>query len=88
MTIYRNQTIKGRKIVLDGCTIEHCVLEECQIVYRGGEVRLIAEMHRCSWTFEGAAKNALRVLQMICMMPKDSVSLTALQNGREPDGAP
>lgn len=84
MAIFRNQTIKGQVIVLDENAIEHCVIEDCQIIYRGGDVRLDAEMNdRCTWTFEGAALKTIRLLQMIGMIPADA-NLTVVPTTRDP----
>jgi len=83
MAVFRNQTIKGQVIVLDEDAIDHCVIEDCQIIYRGGDVRLDAEMHGCTWTFEGCALKTIRLLQMVGMMPKDS-DLTVVPTRRDP----
>jgi hypothetical protein len=72
MAVFRHQIIKGQRIVLDENTIEHCILEDCELVYRGGDVSLNSELKRCKWRFEAQALNTIRVLRSIGLMPQNA----------------
>jgi hypothetical protein len=57
--------------MVDGNAYDNCTIKNCQVIYRGGEIRLTSTMHGCVWTFEGAALNTIRLLQMTGMLPTD-----------------
>jgi hypothetical protein len=71
MAIFSNQTIRNQRIVLDDNTYSGCVLENCEIVYRGGEVRIDFDTRSCRWIFEGAALSTIKFLQATGMLPTD-----------------
>jgi len=80
VAIFKNETIRGERVILDGNIYDGCTLENCEIVYCGGEVRLNFSTRNCRWTFEGAALRTITVLQHLNMLPKDSSTLLAIPN--------
>jgi len=71
MAIFRNQTIRGQRVILDDNTYSGCVLENCEIVYRGGNVKTDFEVRSCRWSFEGPALGTIQFLQAVGMLPTD-----------------
>lgn len=63
MTLVEGQTITGRRVVVDGNQYVNCLFIDCELVYRGGECKFQSTTRRCSWFFEGPARNTIRILQ-------------------------
>lgn len=63
MTLVEGQTITGRRVVVDGNQYVNCLFIDCELVYRGGECKFQSTTRRCSWFFEGPARNTIRILR-------------------------
>lgn len=81
MTVFSNETLTRERVILDENVYDKCILEKCQLVYRGGQVQLNSTMTTdCIWVFEGCALNTIKLLQSISLLPADISTLRALPN--------
>jgi len=64
---YEGETFEGKTLVLDGNTFQNCVLQECQLIYRGGTPPMLHAntINNCTWTFEEAAGNTLQFMRAL-----------------------
>jgi hypothetical protein len=61
------QTKSKTTEVIDGNQYTECRFENCQLVYRGGEIPRISRCHfeNCTWQFEEAAERTLLFLKFL-----------------------
>ena len=71
MAVFSNQTLIRERVIIDENVYENCVLDKCQIVYRGGQVQINFRATDCVWVFEGCAINTIKLLQSLGMLPQD-----------------
>ena len=71
MIVVEGQTITGRRVVVDGNQYVGCLFVDCQLVYRGGECRFQSKTRRCSWFFEGPARNTIRILRELGVLTEE-----------------
>jgi hypothetical protein len=58
---------ENERIVVSGRRFERCVFVDCELVYRGGRVDLIANsFDGCRWAFEGPAAETLGFIGALC----------------------
>jgi hypothetical protein len=64
MADYLGRDFVNATEVLDGNTYTQCTFTDCNIVYRGGEIPIIAgcRLERCRWIWE---ESALRTIQFL-----------------------
>jgi len=71
MTVVEGQTITGRRVIVDGNQYVNCLFVDCQLVYRGGECRFQSKTRRCSWFFEGPARNTIGILRELGVLTEE-----------------
>lgn len=71
MTLVEGQTITGRRVVVDGSQYLNCLFIDCELVYRGGECKFQSKTRRCSWFFEGPARNTIRILRELGILTEE-----------------
>lgn len=61
----KGHTFSNAIEVVDGNQYSECRFENCQMVYRGGEIPTIANSHfqDCEWRFEDAAERTLHFMK-------------------------
>ena len=62
-----NQTFSKSAEVIDGNQYTDCRFENCQMIYRGGEIPRINKCHfeTCTWQFEDAAERTLLFMKFL-----------------------
>lgn len=61
---YRDKTITGERVMLDGNTFTGCTFEKCRLVFKAMDVCTLGACRfiDCGWEFEGPAATALKFL--------------------------
>ena len=61
------QDYNGVTEVIDGNQYTECKFENCQMIYRGGDIPSIKSCHfnNCTWQFEEAAERTLVFMRLI-----------------------
>ncbi len=58
---------ENERIVVSDRHFERCKFVDCELVYRGGRVGLVANsFDGCRWSFEGAAADTLSFVGALC----------------------
>ena len=58
---------ENQRIVVSGRRFERCKFVDCELVYRGGRVDLVANsFDSCRWAFEGPAAETLGFVGALC----------------------
>jgi hypothetical protein len=67
MATFQDVTRENETIVLDGNEFIACKFQNCQLVYRGGEMPRLQHCHftQCSWHLEEAAQRTVRFLRAV-----------------------
>ena len=62
-----NQTMNKSVEIIDGNQYTECRFENCQLIYRGGEIPRISQCHfeNCTWQFEEAAERTLLFMKFL-----------------------
>ena len=67
---------ENERIVVSDRHFERCKFVDCELVYRGGRVGLVANSFDCCrWSFEGAAADTLSFVGALC---RDSDEFSAM----------
>ena len=81
MAVFNKETFRSERIILDDNSYHDCILIDCEIVYRGGDVHLNFTTQGTShWTFEGPALSTVKFLQAIGLLPDSPTKMLVVPN--------
>jgi hypothetical protein len=63
----KDQSFANASEVLDGNQYENCTFDNCQLLYRGGEIPRVVgcTFNNCQWRFEDAAERTLVFMRQL-----------------------
>lgn len=75
MEIIQNQTFTGETMIIDDKFFVNCVLENCVLIYAGGDIRFDgSKAKNCAWNFEGPANRTINLLKWLKALPADFIT--------------
>ena len=80
----KDKTITKETVHLGDGDYEHCIFEECRMVYSGGKLpRLVGcTFNDCGWTFDGAAGRTMSLLSVLYTAGAGAMIEAAFENIR------